>query len=253
MKRHHVCWIFSIYNEETNDYFWKNLALLQQRQQSLIVVDGGSTDRTLQRLRKMGVTVLSLPGSTRGQRYDHGLRACASRDVVFVHPRTLLSDAVVDRGEQLPLPHAWGAFTHSFDSQHPILRFTSWWSNHIRGDRRGIFYLDHVLWSRRDSLVSVGGFPHDAIFEDTLFSQRLLSLSRPLRLPEITVTSSLRFKKNGVAKQVVLNQIAKLKFYLNYDNFRINQGYERGLDLNGSTLLQGQQDPAAEDPPTDLS
>lgn len=221
----HVCWIFSIYNEEANDYFWKNLALLQQREQSFIVVDGGSSHQTLQRLLEMRVPVLSLPGSTRGRRYDEGLRACVSRDVVFVHPRTLLSDDVVTRGEHLPLSHAWGAFTHSFDSRHPVLRFTSWWSNHVRGDRRGIFYLDHVLWARRDSLMRVGGFPHDAIFEDTLFCQRLLPSWRPVRLLETTVTSSLRFEKNGVAKQVLLNQIAKFKFYLNYDNSHINQDY----------------------------
>lgn len=246
-----ICWIFSLYNEAGNPYLWQNLDLLGHRGQQLVVVDGGSTDTTISQLAQRGVTFLTVSHSTRGQRFDQGLAQTDARDVIFVHPRTLLTEAVILSAEQLPLNSDWGAFTHSFDSQHPILRFTSWWSNHIRGDRRGIFYLDHVLWARREALLKVGGFPHDAIFEDTLLCQRLLTSSLPLRLPETTVTSSLRFRKNGLVKQVLLNQIAKLQFYLRINTRNINQSYEQGLELNGRATNQGQQAPAAETPPSD--
>lgn len=248
-----ICWIFSLYNEAGNPYLWQNLELLGHRGQQLVVVDGGSTDGTLARLKHQGIPALLLPNSTRGQRFDLGLGHTDARDVVFVHPRSLLTEAVVRRAEQLPATHLWGAFTHSFDAAHPLLRFTSWWSNHVRGDGRGIFYLDHVLWARRARLLELGGFPHAAIFEDTLLCQRLRAAGRPLRLPETTVTSALRFQKNGVLRQALLNQIVKLKFYLSVDNANINASYERGLDLNGRAAPQGQQAPAAEDPPADRS
>lgn len=248
-----TCWIFSIYNEENNAYFWLNIELLRYRQQTFLVIDGGSSDKTLPNLEEKNIDALLLPKSTRGQRFDHGLDNCNTSNVVFVHPRTLLTEAIISRSEQLPPSSNWGAFTHSFDYSHPILRLTSWWSNYIRGDLRGIYYLDHILWAKMSLIRRAGGFPHDAIFEDTQLCLRLIAFDRPTRLPEKAITSALRFKKNGLAKQIFLNQIAKLKFYLNYDNSHINQGYERGLDLNGSTPLQGQQAPATEDPPADRS
>jgi len=248
-----VFWVFSTYNEAGNPYLWQNLDLLMRRDSTFVVVDGGSTDATLTHLADRGIVALTLSHSTRGQRFDLGLRQVDARDVVFVHPRTLLTEAVVKSAGELPMTHAWGAFTHSFDAHHPLLRFTSWWSNHVRGDLRGIYYLDHVLWVRRARLLALGGFPHAAIFEDTLLCQRLLSAGRPLRLPQSTVTSALRFKKNGLVRQIFLNQLAKFKFYLRIDNAKINHTYERGLELNGSAAPQGQQAPAAEDPPADRS
>jgi hypothetical protein len=248
-----ICWIFSIFNEAQNSYLWQNLELLQHHRQSILVVDGGSSDTTVSMLTEKTISALALPGSTRGQRFDLGLREATADAVIFVHPRTLLTEAVIMKAQELPATHVWGAFTHSFDQAHPLLRFTSWWSNRVRGDLRGIFYLDHVLWARRSLLVEVGGFPHAAIFEDTLLSKRLLRRGRPLRLQETTVTSALRFEKNGLARQIFLNQLAKLRFYLRMDPTEINQTYERGLGLNGAVTSQGQHAPAAAAPPADRS
>lgn len=240
-------WLFSSFCEANNSYFWSNIALLQENDESIIVVDGASEDATLAQLSARGIVPTILPGSTRGQRYHRALQNGSQEILVFVHPRTRLSKAVIDRLRQLPPEQQWGAFTHRFDDAHPLLSFTSWWSNFVRGDLGGIFYLDHILWSRRELALAVGGFPHEPIFEDTLFCQRLLSLARPVRYPEVTVTSAVRFRKNGILKQILLNQVAKLRFYWGTDFDATNKSYERGLELNGKLTSQGQQ-PAAEDP-----
>ncbi len=241
-QTHNISWMFSIINESDNDYFWKNLELLQEMNQTVCVVDGGSVDETKTDLKKRKITFHDLPESTRGQRFEFGARQTQASILIFVHPRTRISPEVI-RAMQIDLPshHSWGAFTHRFDTDHIILRFTSWWSNTIRGDLRGIFYLDHVLWVRRSLLTQAGGFPAVAIFEDTILCERLLRFGKPIRLPQTTVTSAVRFRKNGLTKQIMINQLAKLRYYLRQNNDSINRKYESGFDLNGKNSPQGQQ------------
>ena len=70
------------------------------------------------------------------------------------------------------------------------------------------------------------------IFEDTLFSLKLLKVSKPKRLKSVSETSAIRFLKNGVYKQALLNQKLKWHYYLNKNNQKMNKEYESGLDLN---------------------
>jgi glycosyltransferase involved in cell wall biosynthesis len=248
---HKAVWLFSVYNEIHNPYFWQNLSLLRTHDEKLVVVDGASDDGTGERLTELRIGFQTLAHSTRGARFDHALGLCDDPLLVFVHPRTLLSSEAILQVRALGGSASWGAFTHRFDRSHPLLRFTSWWSNHVRGDRCGIYYLDHVLWARRKLVDEIGGFPHEPIFEDTLLCQRLRRLARPKRLTTTTLTSALRFTKNGLAKQSLLNQIAKLRFLLGLDTHSTNSRYEAGLELNGKSEPQGQQAPPAapETPP----
>ena len=60
-------------------------------------------------------------------------------------------------------------------SKNYLLHFTSWWSNHIRGDLLGVYYLDHCLFISRDLYdhLPSGGFPALPIFEDTEFCKAI--------------------------------------------------------------------------------
>jgi hypothetical protein len=228
-KSQRLCWLFSIYNEEHNPYFWKNLELLQAHKQLFIVIDGGSSDATQEWLKSSRVLFMELPESTRGSRFNEALKVSFTDIVVFVHPRSLLRLEHIHELRNFHGPQDWGAFTHRFDHDHPLLRFTSWWSNCVRGDIRGIFYLDHILWAKRARVTS---FPTSPIFEDTLFSLQMLKRSRPHRLRTPSVTSAQRFLRNGICKQILLNQKMKLDFHRGQELSRMDQEYEQGLGLN---------------------
>ncbi len=228
-KGQRICWLFSTFNEFNNPYFWLNIQLLKSEQDLFIVIDGGSSDGTQDRLKKERVLFMELPLSTRGERFNEALKVSFTDIVVFVHPRSKLTKEHIKELKEFEGPQTWGAFTHQFDHSHPLLQFTSWWSNCVRGDIKGIFYLDHILWAKRSELRA---FPKDPIFEDTIFCHEMKKRSMPIRLSSPSVTSAQRFIKNGIWKQAILNQKMKLDYYRGVRLEKMDQAYERGLDLN---------------------
>lgn len=227
-------WIFSIYNEINSTFFWLNINFLILKSEKIIIVDGGSQDGTLEILDQLAIPFKSLPLSNRGQRYNEALKYSDGEILIFVHPRTLIPSEALDQIDNLLPFQVWGALTHSFDVAHPVLEFTSWWSNFIRGDLKKIYYLDHILWARKRFVELAGGFPEECIFEDTIFCQRLLSFGLPTRLAAKATTSALRFKKNGMWRQIYLNQLCKIRFYLGLSLDHIESLYEINLHLNRS-------------------
>lgn len=198
-----------------------------------IAVDNASRDGTAELLRDAGWRVIALPGSNRAQRLNAGIRAARRARVLLHHPRSLIAADTVRAIAALPPEAVWGACTHGFDDDHPLLRWTSFWSNRVRLDRRGIAYLDHCIFLPRD-LLPPPAVPEIDVFEDTALSLRLRRHARPLRLPERAVTSSVRYARNGVWRQTALNQLMKAGYALRLPHGWMNRVYERGLELNGA-------------------
>ena len=74
--------------------------------------------------------------------------------------------------------------------------------------------------------------PDVDIFEDTLLSQKLQAFGDLQILPFNSMTSSIRFKKNGLLKQSLMNQWLKIAFMFNLSLENMNKIYEKGLALN---------------------
>ena len=222
--------ILSSFNEVHNEVFWSNLKLLSARSDiQVLVVDGGSHDGTFERLA--AYSPLSLPGSFRADRYNLGIQQAQGQIILLVHPRTALTSGAIDFLTQVGSKNFWGAFKHKFDLRHPLLAFTSWYSNYVRGLGRGIFYLDHCLAFSLD-LKDRAQFPSVALFEDTYFCRSLRKVARPMLFPVSLETSAVRFRKNGLAWQSFMNQFLKLMFLLGVSDKTMHRIYEKGLSLN---------------------
>lgn len=224
--------VLSAFNEINNAIFWNNVRELDGHCQ-LIVVDGGSSDGTQARLCELGVPYLLAENSNRGKRFNLGISQSTGQIILLVHPRSLIHHTTLLSLEKFNgKRRLWGAFTHSFDDDHLLFQFTSWYSNFVRGDLRGIYYLDHCLFFSED-LKDQALFPEDTeIFEDTIFCRNLRKLSKPIRLPNKVVTSSIRFRRNGLLRQAVLNQVLKVMFFCGASQHSMNKAYEKGLSLN---------------------
>jgi GT2 family glycosyltransferase len=132
----------------------------------------------------------------------------------------------------LSTDNRWGAFTHQFSISHPLLDFTSWYSNYIRGGLRSIYYLDHCIFAQKQLLLDVGLLPDIDIFEDTEICLRLKKQGKPIRLPFISQTSAVRFQVQGIYQQALKNQYLKWLYYFNRSDTKMNRLYEKGLELN---------------------
>jgi glycosyltransferase involved in cell wall biosynthesis len=210
----------------------------------VLVVDGASEDGTRELIRQHPhVRLLETTRGNRAQRMNHGIREAKGEIVFLHHPRSLPDPEVFTWLQKNVNQITWGGLTHAFDLAHPLLRFTSWYSNHVRGRLGGIYYLDHCLYFHR-RLWFTGALPEVDIFEDTLLCRELRRQAWPRRLEYTSQTSAARFRRQGVLRQSVVNQVAKLAFLAGLPPRLINRFYEAGLNFNDSGHGQNHNAPA---------
>jgi hypothetical protein len=181
--------------------------------------------------------VVRLKTRSRAERLQAGIEASSGEFIMLHHPRSLIEKEGLCRLRDDAESLLWGGFTHAFDWDHPLLRFTSWYSNRVRAGLKGIVYLDHCIFFRRDLLIRP--IPAVEIFEDTELSRILGESGPPALLPFVSTTSAVRFKSNGVWRQAFLNANLKLDYLLGGSDLAMNARYERGLGLNSGLLTCG--------------
>ncbi len=233
--------VLTTYNEMALGLYPQILERLKAFSEAeVIVVDRQSQDGTPHLAQKMGFLVLSSDSNSRASRLNLGIAQATGSVVLLHHPRSLLApgalEALTELAEQSFSSGRlfWGGFTHQLDWDHPLLRFTSWYSNEIRAKKSKIVYLDHCIFAHRELLGKEPPFlPEVEIFEDTLLSKMLSQKAGPpVILPQLSTTSALRFRKRGVWRQALLNQALKVGFHLNFPNTWMNRIYENRLWLN---------------------
>jgi hypothetical protein len=230
--------IISTHNESSNYFFEEILKTVPiTKDIEIIIVDYNSTDATIStaksyQTKNPNIQILSTSLNSRAARLNHGIKTARFNLVLLNHPRSVIEKPGIEYLIKNRSKVSWGGFTHQFDVPHPSLNFTSWYSNKIRADIRSIFYLDHCIFAKKSLLEKVGLIPEIDIFEDTEISLLLKKLNKGTRLPFLSKTSAIRFKKNGIFKQVFLNQFLKISYFLKRDHKKMNSSYEKGLDLN---------------------
>ncbi|MDX2256044.1 MAG: glycosyltransferase [Pseudanabaenaceae cyanobacterium bins.39] len=180
------------------------------------------------------IRLLRSNATNRAQRFNEGVMHSDSKYVLLHHPATLLPEGNILEivRQTLGESHGWGALQHSFDLDHWLLRFTSWYSNYVRVQQKGIVYFDHCPFLRREIIEQAGYVPDLDIFEDTVFSDRLCRIAKPVLADRKVITSARRFQQRGIYRHAMLNQWLKVCYHLHIDPRSLNRLYEQKVSIN---------------------
>ena len=145
----------------------------------VVVVDGGSTDRTREQAREGGARVVaSHPG--RGPQLNLGADSTDADRLLFLHADCRLPDgwraaieaALVDRGVSLA---CFRLRTLSSATGEPSIA-RRWWLKvfDLRSHGLGLPYGDQAYAVRREVFDHIGGFPDIPLMEDVVFARSCL-------------------------------------------------------------------------------
>ena len=137
----------------------------------ILVIDGGSTDDTVQKARKAGATTLLSPQKGRGAQLHFGAEQSKANILYFVHADTLPPEAFVTEIEQA-LAEGWqmGNFQYNFDSSSFLLRINGFFTRFRWFFTQGG---DRTFFIRRETYFNLGGYnPDHVIMEEYEFLRR---------------------------------------------------------------------------------
>ena len=190
----------------------------------VIVVDGGSQDSTIGVIRQFDVTLVNC---TRGRasQMNAGAELAEGDQLLFLHADTTLPldwDVVLRTSSRLN--EAWGCFDVSFDDRSIIFNIIAKMMN-FRTRLTGVCTGDQGMFIKRSIFNEVGGFADIPLMEDVELSKRLRNLSRPYCSASKVITSSRRWRKNGVWRTILLMWWLRLLYFFGVSPWRLVKLY----------------------------
>lgn len=200
--------VMPVLNEEARILRAVEQAASTEGVSEVVVVDGGSTDRTRELAASVaGVRVISAPRG-RGSQMNAGAREAGGDVLLFLHADvTLPKDAMAQVREALSDPTvAAGAFRTWTVAEEP----RPWWSAllhlaDVRSRYTTLPYGDQALFVRASVFEALGGFASLELMEDIDFARRLAQLGRTRTVPACVTVSGRRFVARPVFYAAVMN------------------------------------------------
>jgi rSAM/selenodomain-associated transferase 2 len=189
----------------------------------VIVVDGGSSDATSDVAAALGATVVqSVRG--RGRQLAVGADLASGDVLLFLHADTVLPAGFREQVERVLSTAAWGRFDVRFDKGGLLLRLIAWLIS-TRSRLSRVATGDQAMFVTRVALQSVGGIREPELFEDIDLSRRLKRRA-PMGVPvDPVVTSSRRWREDGVWRTTFLMWTMKSLYLMGVPADRLARHY----------------------------
>lgn len=179
----------------------------------VIVVDGGSTDRTGDIVRSRGGVTLLNTRRGRGTQMNAGAAVASGDVLVFVHADVLLprnavrwiSSALAEPGVVAGAFRTWTVAEGKRSWARPFLHLAD-----IRSRYTSLPYGDQALFVRADVFRRLGGFPDQPLMEDLEFSRRLRDVGRIRTVPASVRVSGRRFLARPAYYALLMNVLPLL-------------------------------------------
>ncbi len=187
----------------------------------VLVVDGGSTDGSIEVAHALGAVVLiSQPG--RGLQMQAGAAAARSDWLLFLHADTILSPGWLSAARNLQ-PCMAGYFRLRFNSRRRAAR----WLEVLVASRcrwLGLPYGDQGLLIHRELLAEIGGVPPLPLMEDVALARKL-GRRRLQPLAATATTSAARYEQGGFFRRPLKNLLCLALYFAGVSPGRIKKIY----------------------------
>jgi rSAM/selenodomain-associated transferase 2 len=202
----------------------------------IIVVDGGSQDRTREVVESLltdtqhqAHSTLRLLSSSQGRarQMNTGARSSQGQILLFLHADTRLPDTAKQNIESaLADPDVVGGrFDVRLDSPSAWAPVVGTFMN-LRSRLTCIATGDQAIFVRRDVFERLGGFSNIPLMEDIEFSSRLKRTGPTAALRETVSTSFRRWEQQGPLKTILLMWILRFLYWIGVSSERLARLYK---------------------------
>lgn len=202
------------------------LDLQKQSNTEIIIVDGGSQDKTVEIVQKLGIKLICSPRAGRAQQMNLGAAVATGNILLFLHADTQLPPGYQEMvKEALSQPKTIaGAFQLAIDGPQRSLRLVETMVN-WRSRFLSLPYGDQAIFLKASTFQKIGGFSNIPIMEDFELIQRLKRQGKITIVPTSVITSSRRWHKLGIFQTTLINQLIVIGYYLGVPPVQLARWY----------------------------
>jgi rSAM/selenodomain-associated transferase 2 len=191
----------------------------------IIVVDGDSADSTAEVARRFADHLLIGPRG-RALQMNAGAAVASGEALLFLHADTILPGNFVSavRGAFDDPGVVGGRFDVRLEPRSLLLWLTGTLIN-ARSRLSRISTGDQAIFVRRDVFEALGGYPPIPLMEDVAFSRALKRKGKVVALREQVVTSSRRWRHDGVIRTILLMWSLRFLYFCGVSPERLRRAY----------------------------
>jgi rSAM/selenodomain-associated transferase 2 len=204
----------------------------------VIVVDGGSGDRTAKIARGLADAVIIAPRG-RATQMNAGAAVAGGEVFLFLHADTLLPGGSVPAVLEAMRDTAviGGAFRVRLSASRGADRYVRamlWITGGMIGARGAMsrsYSGDQAIFVRAEAFRAVGGYPEIPLMEDVELSRRLRRTGKTVQLPLRVEASGRRWEAWGPLRTVLFMWRLRIGYLLGRTPARCAEAYRRGPAL----------------------
>ncbi|MBS4538041.1 TIGR04283 family arsenosugar biosynthesis glycosyltransferase [Clostridium sp. D2Q-11] len=195
-----------------------------QGEKEIIIVDGGSSDKTVDMALELATVIESPKG--RAKQMNAGAQKAKGDILWFVHSDSLPGEQSLEEiNKAIKEGYKGGGFSlYFYDDNSFFMKYVSYTSN-LRAKYLKVYFGDQGMFITKDLFNKLDGFKEMALMEDWELSKRI-SKETNMKLIDIPLgTSARRFNKGGKLKVHLFMHKLKMLYILGVADEKLEKMY----------------------------